>query len=257
MKITLIMLISRQWRLHEMASHIHNIKTRYDLDVLAIVDDTNIPNRYLHDLYDTIPHRLEYTMNTPASEGNIAHRRQRIADNLNISKAMIDHDDYVIILEDDTDITPHTIDRLIHDHLYLTITDHNPGIITTSQAGRHAIQHIGAWHTNHINEPTAIWSTAPNTTLIPVDGTGFYCCTLRADLWRNTPVPNEPYPVGCDAQYGFTLRRKGHTNWIDHRLPVGHTEQNRTIHPTPDAPIITFTKTQSHHWDTQITTLET
>lgn len=220
-----------------MADQIKDLDTKdLQIKVLAIVDNINIPKTTVYRCFDKYPLIMEYTNLPLPSDSNMVERRQRIANNMNRARVLVDTEtDFVFLLEDDTDFGPEYLKKLIARYRP------DRGIISGVQAGRHGIYHIGAWETDNISFPT-VFETVPyrNKGLRQVDGTGLYCCLIATELFKRVPFPNETLPVGCDVQYGLELRRQGYKNYVDDTLTCGHVEQHRTILPSDECVQVSF-----------------
>ncbi len=229
-KITIVLPLSREWRVEPMREQLETLDTEgLEVDLLVIIDNHEIK------LYDW-PHdpRILYMDQNHPGESNSYARRQRIADIMNLARTNIDSD-YTFILEDDTQIESHYLQTLV-SHMS---TRKNVGLISGIQAGRWASSMNGIWKTDNIFNPH-IWETLPSTpkTLKPVDATGIYCTLTPTKLFQQTPF--RCTYQGPDVNYGLDLRTKGYTNYADLNLTCGHVTRTKTIWPTPETGTIKF-----------------
>ncbi len=242
--VTVVLPISRPWRIKTMADQIRNIKTDdIQLDVLLVVDNINIPKSTIYRCFSKIPFAMHYTGNSLPSEANIQQRRQRIAANMNIARELCLPTDFVFLLEDDTDFEPFYLEKL------LAMYKPDRGVVSAVQAGRHGLFHIGAWETDDPSDPK-VFETVPYRSKgsRQVDATGFYCCVIKTSLFKRVPIPCEPSPVGPDVQYCVELKKQGYKNVLMDDLVCGHVEQNRVLYPTEECVQLRFRK-NGERWE--------
>lgn len=228
-KVTIVLPISREYRLEPMRDQLETLDTQgLDIDLLVISDNIKIG-------WDNC--RILYMDENHPGEANSYARRQRIADIMNLARTNIPQDTQdIFILEDDTEIKPHYLKKLVA----LTHYKPNYGLISAIQAGRWAASMIGVWKTDNIHNPST-WTTqnhAGQKLLQPVDATGIYCTLTRAELFKTTPF-HCTYQ-GPDVNYGLDIRRKGYQNYADWTLPCGHVTPQKTIWPTPQTDTIQY-----------------
>jgi len=234
MRITSILPMCRQSRLEAMADQYRNLDLQnIDLDIILIVDNSEIPRWQIEQAYEGLDHQIIYTDRIGPSEANIYERRQRIADNLNLAKKHVANPDYVWLIEDDTEYPSETLQQLLQP---------KQPIVSAIQAGRHSIKILGLWE----KTPTGYQTISKYQR--HVDACGLYCLLIRIDLFKDTLLEyDKELPVGPDVQYTNNLNQPIHVI----PLHLGHTTQTETIYPT-DCQQISFTY-EGNRWNTQIT----
>lgn len=245
--ITILIPLTRHWRIAPLCKDIlASIKdaqhTNTTFDLLWLCDNNQISNTSITnelDHHKELPEStIIHTKQKPLPRWNRQLRRQRIADNYNLAgKHIPQESDYVLIIEDDTQIPLWTITDLLkirehakgfHDGNELPI-----GIISGVQVGRHGIKHIGAWITDNPAEPTS-WQTIPYRTkqhnnVEIVHATGLYCCLIPRTLFCDTPL--RVTNVGADMNLGIDIWNKGYLNLITWSIQCGHVDQNTVLFP--------------------------
>ncbi len=240
-KITIVLPLSRDWRVEPMREQLETLHTEgLDIDLLVIVDNHEIRLDWHH-----LNPRIKYMDQNHPGEANSYARRQRIADIMNLARTFTPSDsDYVFILEDDTELKPHYLRNLFGSFITGTKNDtqETTGLISGIQAGRWASSMLGIWKTDNIENPT-VWETLPlpnqkYSPLKKVDATGIYCTLVHAHLFRDTPF-HCTYQ-GPDVNFGLDIRRKGYQNYINQKLLCGHATRTKTLWPTPETGTIKF-----------------
>lgn len=237
-KVTIVLPLSRDWRIDPMREQLETLDTSgLEIDLLVIVDSPDIRPVWLEAQWEHLHPRIIFSESDPIGESNSYARRTRIVDIMNLARHNTPYDaEHVFILEDDTQIEPYYLQKLV------TLTRLRPdyGVITGIQAGRWAASMIGIWKTDNIDNPT-MWETlncVGQKLLQPVDATGIYCTITPAHLFRETPF-RTTYQ-GPDVNYGLDVRQQGHQNYADWTLLCGHTLRQRTIWPTTQTGTVKF-----------------
>ena len=161
---------------------------------------------------------------------NISHmasRRKRIGDiHKEIAGYLSESSEFILLVEDDTVIPPHTIDTLMHTML----NRRNVGFVSGVELGRWGFTHIGAWLVDNLEDPQEIVSIANTGGLVKVSAAGFYCClTRRVNYIRGDFNPFDKI-LGPDFSYGLNLKREGFSNYVNFDVKCVHKTAKEDIH---------------------------
>lgn len=227
--ITIILPVSRPDYLKEVFSCLSELEKPKDTELLIVIDgDKKLEaeiDRHLDKLSFSVIRLISHTQ-SPAQ--TINERRYRISDVHNQAKYCISGKcEYVFLIEDDTTFPPHALNSMLRAYE----DDPLAGFVEGVELGRHNTPYIGAWQANSINDPTEIRSVMPGdisdlTQVTNIDAGGLYCCLVRGDLYRKHHF--EPYDkegangLSCDVDLGLSLRRAGHTCYIDWSVQCEH-----------------------------------
>jgi hypothetical protein len=179
--------------------------------------------------------------------GSITRRRQRIADIHMEMKQYIKGADYIFMTEDDTLIPTNTLTKLLSHY-----QEHpHAGLISGVQIGRWGFDHIGAWVTNDVYEPTKFTTVKMESGVVKVDATGIYCCMTRFDNYMKFEFEPFENALGPDVAYGIYLRRQGYENFIDCSIQCDHLTKRGAIKFDHDLVQVELSKQGDGRWATK------
>lgn len=166
-----------------------------------------------------------YVDDSPAK--GIQERRKRISENHEILRqAVIEREPFLVWqLEQDVDLEPDYLERLIQSYIQTARLDPDFGYISGIQVGRHGLYHLGAWH---IGDETFESLDYKSTGVQLVDATGMYCLLAPADVWLKGKCRWSGEAWGPDVNFGLSLNKN---IYVDMNLPVGHIIKRGIIHP--------------------------
>lgn len=191
--------------------------------------------------------KLYQSNNSRPNEFDVVDRRLRICDMKEKSKALLSDDSvYVMGLEDDTIAPPNAFLRLL-GHL---AADDDVAISSGVEAGRHAVEMIGAWDISPVSNPQKAstvkyrrWGTQE------VDGTGWYCYMTYAGLYKQAQYRYEAECLGPDVVYSLDQRKKGYKVLIDWTISCKHLLENGTyILPSENSQTVSWDK-KNDQWE--------
>lgn len=229
--ITIFMPVSRAEWLDQIFPRLEFLKcSRSRTNLFCIVDGdaelfVNVRNRVEASKFNQ---RLcmQYKTKEKMLNFNLFARGKRIAAIHNMARENMIDADYVMGIEDDTLFKNFTLEQLLKDF------EMNPhaGTIAGIQIGRHGINHIGAWRTDDVYEPTRFDSVGIGKGVEKVDASGLYCYLTQFNLFKNHDFkPFERNGLGPDVDYGISLRRQGLDNYIDWDIPTVHKTREKDI----------------------------
>ena len=211
-KVLIFVPLSRENRRQEVVNHINELDTKgLRVHVLFIVDNRNI--KQFKTKYYTI---YRNTGNAPASGINVGMRRQRITNSFNKAKEfMQDRFDYVFVFEDDSQIYPDTLQKLIKLHKKKS-EKYDVGFVSGVQVGRWGYRMLGVWKL----EGDKIKTLPKMKGVQEVDACGFYCYLTTPELFRMFDYRFGQ--LGPDVYWGLDLRSKDYKNYADFNQCIPH-----------------------------------
>lgn len=228
--VTVFLPLSRADRVKITCSQIMELDTYgLDLDVVVVVDN---PAIHVHEFSSILGSRLAsyaYTELGDVDEGtDMSVRRERVCNVFNLGADLVGDCEFVFILEDDTDIQGDFLQKMVG--LYDRTPD--AGLVSGVECGRWMYRIIGAWDVDDPVSPTKIESVVFRDIdeIQYVGATGFFCCLVRADLFKGAKF--EHGLLGPDFYFGLGLAAQGFKNVIDWSLRCGHA--TGTIYLTPE-----------------------
>jgi hypothetical protein len=237
-KITVILPISR---LDNLKRVLRPIVSKYELNLLAIVDiDYNLREKISLVLSESdLIYKIVYLNNKKGPLHDISSRRLRICEIHNEAKKHIDSD-FVFGVEDDTVIPEGTIDTLVENYGQFK----NIGLIEGVEMGRWGVPYVGAWRFDNVENPSLISSILPKTGLEEIDGSGFYCFLVKAELYKNHDFGlYENNLLGPDVEFSVSLRKQGLQNYINWDIDCIHISNKEISLRNTKPKIIEFRKT--------------
>jgi hypothetical protein len=250
-RVTVFLPISRMDRIEVMADQVNALETkncRINF-ILIIVDNYWIDNdeviRIVGNKYPVI---IMNTGNKPPHEMNIGQRRSRITDVFNYARKLIPDTDFVFTIEDDTNIRPNYLDRLISKFNLVNSREYKVGFISGVQVGRWGFKMIGAWNGFDYDDLKSAQTIpyTPENGLQEVDAAGFYCYLTKKNLFVNTNYKFGQF--GPDVYFGFDLRFKGYHNFIDWSLIAEHVTNKGILVPDKDVVVVKYAKDDKGIW---------
>lgn len=220
-KIAVVLPISRAENLERVLAP---IQSKYSMSLLAIVDgDINLRNKVSQVLSESdLIYEIVYLNNKKGPLHDISSRRLRICEIHNEAKKHIDSD-FVFGVEDDTVIPEGTIDTLVENYGQFK----NIGLIEGVEMGRWGLPYVGAWRFDNVENPSLISSILPKTGLEEIDGSGFYCFLVKAELYKNHDFGlYENNLLGPDVEFSVSLRKQGLQNYINWDIDCIHISNN-------------------------------
>jgi hypothetical protein len=197
---------------------------------------------------------VQYNSKKPVKKYSVPHRRKRIADIHNFAKQYIGKSDFILGVEDDTLIPPHTLDRFMQDYAEKPFA----GFIEGVELGRWGVYYIGAWKFDDVYEPTTVTSQLgldeELSPLQEIDSGGFYCFLTRKEVYMDHEFDTfENGTLGPDVNFGISLRREGYMNYIDWRVNCIHRHGDLNIRMPKYSPQqVRYTKTKDK-WTYKVT----
>lgn len=254
--VTLFMPITRAWRVAEIAKMLNTLdQTGYKVEAVFCIDTTEITDHYVRNAMEkhelVMPYTILHTGRPPVTEVRMSARRDRIRDMLKFAVPQLPDNDYVFMVEDDTEIKPSAMRDLISDHAHLETAGIKVGFVEGVQVGRHGFRMIGAWRWDDLNDPQVI-ETVPyekHQIYSKIDGGGLYCFVTRTALLKAHDWAWYSEPQGIDAMYGVELRRQGYQNFISWPVRTGHMQrEEKTLYPDDSVVVCRYEKQPEGHW---------
>lgn len=192
------------------------------LAVAQVEDDNNIKKQIAK---QTVQPDEVFIYVDPNPAQGIDARRKRIAENHKILRdAVAERQPFLVWqLEQDIDIEPDYLDRMIQSYIKTARLDPNFGYISGVQVGRHGVYHLGAWHVDE-NEFRSLDHKSEG--IRKVDATGMYCLLAPGHIWYEGDCYWENEPWGPDVNWGLSLSKN---IYVDMNLPVGHIITRRNL----------------------------
>lgn len=151
-------------------------------------------------------------------------RRYRIADIHNNAKQHLLDGTHVFLIEDDGDLTPNTLNRL----LKTAKTHPDFGAISGVQVSRHAKPFLGLWQTDNVVQPKNIWSVLPGESE-EIDGAGMYALLLPQGLYGKHDFKPYGNILGPDYNLVNSIRKQGHKCYVNWGAKVAHVNKGDVI----------------------------
>lgn len=261
--VLIVVPLTRKWAVEMQAKQLAALHRYTDIDyhLLIYIDNNDIPPAYVEDKLNKYEMTLPFTVKTsrrPAPhEIRLYYRRERIKQMLTMVQTEIkklQQFDMMFMVEDDTQIAPDTLQRLLADYKDLTDEKVNIGFIEGAQVGRHGIRMIGAWRCDDVHNPTTIATIPFNTKSFfeKIDGGGLYCFITPMPLFLAHEFYWQGECFSVDVTYGLELRKKGYINIIDWTIAAGHVDQNgNVLLPNENCTIAEYKKTDDGEWKLQ------
>lgn len=229
-RVTVFLPLSRRDRVKHTCLQVMGLDVDgLDVDVVVVVDNPDIG---VHEFSSILGSRLSsycYASNGVVDDGtDMAVRRERVCNVFSLGADLVGDCELVFVLEDDTDIQPDFLVRLVE----LYDKTPNAGVVSGVECGRWLYRIIGAWDVDDVADPRKIESVAFRdfVTHQYVCATGFYCCVIRAELFKSGVFRHDL--LGPDFYFGLDVAARGFTNVIDWSVRCGHATE--TIYLTPD-----------------------
>jgi hypothetical protein len=157
---------------------------------------------------------------------DLMRRRLRIAAIHNEAKQYIQACDYIFLVEDDTIIPPHALQKLHRNY----VAHPYAGFIEGVEIGRHGIPHIGAWRADDVYEPSKLETLLLGKDVEEIDAGGFYCALVKAaNYLKHDFKPFGNNDLGPDVDFGIALRQQGLKNYIDWSVRCEHRTRDEVI----------------------------
>lgn len=194
------------------------------------------------------------------SVNHIKSRRRRIGQIHNEIKAIINHCDYVFLLEDDTLFPLDTLKKLLKNYAIHPYA----GFITGVQIGRWGYTVPGLWKCDNPYNVKQIESCLPKdgetrgiytqwAGVEEIDAAGLYCCITKLENYKKGDF--EPFDeiLGPDVSFGLSMRREGFKNYVDWSLGTSHLTKHGEIKlSNTTLQKITFKKREDGGWDQEV-----
>lgn len=240
MKTLIVLPLTRKWAIEMQAKQLAALdRSMVDAELLVFVDNNDINSSVIIDKFEkhemTMPYKIKHTKRPAPHEIRINYRRDRIRDMLTMAQDYIKEHyadkEMLFMVEDDTQIEPDTLTKLLIDYQQLTEQKIKVGFIEGAQVGRHGIRMIGAWRTDDLENPTLMTTIPFNETELfeKIDGGGLYCFITPMELFLQHTFYWHDECFSVDVTYGLELRKKGYTNIIDWSVVAGHVDQNGNV----------------------------
>jgi hypothetical protein len=208
-----------------------------DVDVVVVVDNPDIE---VHSFSSILGSRLSAYcfsgLGAVDSGTDMVVRRQRICDVFGLGTELVGASELVFVLEDDTDIGQDFLLRLVD--LYDKTPD--AGVVSGVECGRWMYRIIGAWDVDDPVDPSKIESVVFRDIdeIQYVCATGFYCCVVRADLFKAGVFRHDL--LGPDFYFGLDLAAQGFKNVVDWSLRCGHVTETICLSPEMSDSVVRF-----------------
>ena len=250
-RIAIFLPISRKWRINKMLEQIVELEVPEDttVEIVILLDNISISKESIIAKLKKLGNTKEIlevynTFNQGTAEGNVARRRQRIAEVFNKAKKFIpDSTDLVFGIEDDTDISKDALVTLVGNYNHISKA-YPVGIISGVQVGRWGFRMIGAWMFDNIENPTTA-ETMPFKSsddqypvMQNVDAVGFYCFIVPAHLFKE--IEFRAGDFGPDVYFGLDVRRQGFQNFVNWNVIAGHATKRAVLVPQPDCVVVKY-----------------
>lgn len=248
MVTTIVLLVSREFFLQRIFANLDLLECDPAMTNLLVISDGD---------YTLFERSRNFTVNSRFKErlciyrkkglpnvGSVRSRRTRIADIHNEAKELIQECDYILLLEDDTIISPNTLKALLSDYSYAP----HAGFISGVELGRWGYTHIGAWKVDDIYNTKQITSVLDGNGLEEVDAAGFFCCLVKKDNYIKHNFQPFENILGPDVNFGLELRKVGLKNYIDYTVKCKHiTKRGDISFHNSDIMQVQFTK-ENEKW---------
>lgn len=263
--VLIVIPLTREWAIEMQAKQLAALDiTMANVRLLFFVDNNEIPDHKIADMLERYEVPMQYgifnTGNKPPQELRLFHRRDRIRDMLtDLQNTILDDskafdNELLFMVEDDTQIQPDALTKLLIDYQELTKNNVQIGFIEGAQVGRHGIRMIGAWKTDDLDNPT-VMSTIPysNTDLFTkIDGGGLYCFLTPLKLFLDHEFYWHDECFSVDVTYGLELRKLGYTNIIDWSVVAGHVDRSgNVLVPNENCSVARYEKQSDGSWKLQ------
>lgn len=249
---TIIIPITREWALEDLFSCLDGLDIERSETELILYLDTDNPkikskcSKYIENA--NWSHSMIAESGKPGpTEVRIAWRRDRIVENHEAIKKLIDpKSEYVIGFEDDT-LFPADCAKKLLEH----IKRPEVGFVEGVQVGRWSYKYIGAWKVDCLLNTHSIESVMPKDGVEEIDAGGFYCFMTKAELYKKVKITWHDECFGPDVCYGLALKKLGYKNYIDWSIICGHNDHGKILIPDSDVVKLKYNKTDKWRLEVQ------
>ena len=237
-RVTVFLPLSRKDRVAHTCSQVMGLDVLgFDVDVVVVVDNPEIE---VWEFIEILGDRLSSYSFTGAGpvddQTDMGLRRQRICDVFALGASLLGDSELTFVLEDDTDIEPDFLVRLVD------LFDRTPdaGVVSGVECGRWMYRIVGAWDVDDPGDPRKIESVVFRDIdeIQYVGATGFFCCLVKTDLFRDAVFRHDL--LGPDFYFGLDLAAKGYKNVIDWSLRCGHATETIYLLPEMSDSVVRF-----------------
>lgn len=244
--VTIFIPITRRDRINDIVQIVSCLDTNdCEVSILSIIDNSDISPLQLVDKCRRAgiryPIKTVSTNRDAPGEFNPGMRRARITEVFNMVKENVKSQRFLFVFEDDCEIKPDYLQRLLA--LYLQYP--SAGFVSGVQVGRWGYRMLGCWKCDNPAGPQKL-CTLPYKSekgIEEADACGFYCMLTRFDLFSK--VTHVYGDFGPDVFYGLQLRKMGYTNYIDRSIEVGHAVNGGILYPDEKVVSLEYFKTQN------------
>lgn len=241
-KVAVFLPISRREQAERLLNQVNELDTTdLEVELLLILDDKDLS--FNDDFIDTwkYPFRIVYTDEFRASEYNVGQRRGRITKSFSLAKRYMPACDFVMGIEDDTDVPTDALQKLLKTFDAYSNPSIQVGVVSGVQVGRWGFRMIGAWRADNVDDPLILETVPFNKQggIEAVDATGFYCFICLRELFVRAEFKFNDF--GPDVNFGLDLRKLGYHNYIDWSIVAGHiVDKNITLIPNHECVVIKY-----------------
>jgi hypothetical protein len=253
--VLVVVPLTRKWAVEMQAKQLSQMNRFNDINVelLVFIDNADITEAFVANQFEKYEMPIAYHIASSGrrapQEVRLFYRRERIKQMLTMVQGEIlkirRPFDMLFMVEDDTQIQPDALQRLLTDYKELTDQNIKVGLIEGVQVGRHGIRMIGAWRMDDLEHPT-VMATLPfskSSFFEKIDGGGLYCFITPMELFLSHTFYWHDECFSVDVTYGIELRKKGYTNLIDWTITTGHADQHgNVLYPNENCTVAEYHK---------------
>lgn len=248
---TIVLPISRKEYLMSVFNCLNHLLRPAETELLIITDGDEELEDAVQSLLDMIHFNRIQVINFGDGPGaEIKERRWRIAEIHNFAKQHIpEGTDRVFLIEDDTVFSQEALGQLTE-----VMNKTGAAFVQGVEVGRWKTPYIGGWIADDLTDPKRIVSVKPGEGVQDIDAGGLYCALVDANEYldhqfKPYEVDQEMKGLGCDVNFGISLKRQGKAVLMNWDVQCGHYKDGIQLRLESIRPVvIVFEKNENNRW---------